>query len=635
MGLSPDHADRDDQDVRDTTRRPVPAADGDLDVPELSLVVVHGIGSQADGATAREWAQSTVELLTRSGTPARITDVVPPGIGAPPACTVEVNPPGVVAGLPVVRLQFVDAYWANAFPAPGVKRVVRWLFTLGPNLAVAQAVLSAHRDIQPRPAAATGAKAARRTAAAARVVRRWGALARILPVTFQLVSVALLAPVLAVLALGLLVVTVLPIPGLRRAVAGGLGFLSAGVGDVTTALQDPTSLKAIRARVRWAIDHEVARLGDPSRVHVLAHSQGGSIAYSVLAGMPPDTRPRRFTTVGAATGRLNDLRHLAPLPRWATAATTSSAVAALAVLPLVGLEPALVLLPVAWIAAIGALQWVYWSRRFAGSGAVPRLDPLVGVDWLDLWAPFDLVPNGRAVEHGVAGYRVTLVPGAMSVLHDHTSYAADLAETVPRVLAHASGALPRISELALRPGALAPGGAQLGARRGLRARSALQDSGGTGTSWMPWEGRDWLSLVLRVVTWLGAVVLVIAYRWTHLAAWGRWARNVGPVDRVVAVVDRWLAWSTGLLTPAGARCCTDASPVAGAVLVAVVAAVLASVSWRAIAVVQRRSLARWLATGLVQRSVVQLSWPLVAVVLVWCALAVLAVVVLVGGPPGP
>jgi len=71
VGLSHDHADRDDQDVRDTTRRSVPAAHGDLDVPELSLVVVHGIGSQADGATARVWAQSAVELLTRSGTPPR------------------------------------------------------------------------------------------------------------------------------------------------------------------------------------------------------------------------------------------------------------------------------------------------------------------------------------------------------------------------------------------------------------------------------------------------------------------------------------------------------------------------------------------------------------------------------------
>jgi hypothetical protein len=620
--------------VRDTTRRAVPAAHGDLDVPELSLVVVHGIGSQADGATAREWAQSAVELLTRSGTPARITDVVPPGIGAPPAYTVEVNPPGVVAGLPVVRLQFVDAYWANAFPAPGVKHVVRWLFTLGPNLAVAQAVQSAHRDVRPRQTSATRAKGARRAATAARVVRRWGALARILPVTFQLASVALLAPVLAVLALALLVVTVLPIPGLRRAVAGGLGFLSAGVGDVTTALQDPTSLKAIRARVRWAIDHEVARLGDPGRVHVLAHSQGGAIAYSVLAGMPPDARPRRFTTVGAATGRLNDLRHLDPLPRWATAAATSSAVAALAILPLFGLRPVLVLAPVAWICAIGALQWVYWSRRFAGAGAVPRLDPLTGVDWLDLWAPFDLVPNGRPVEHGVAGYRVTLVPGGMSVLHDHVSYASDLAETVPRVLAHASGALPRISELALRPGALAPGGAELGARRALRARPALQDASGTGTNWMPWEGRDWLSLVLRVVTWLGAAALVVAYRWTHLAAWGRWMRQVGAVDNVAVVVDRWLTWATGLFTPAGSHCCTSASPAVGVAGVAVVAAVLASFAWRAIAAVQGRSLARWLATGLVERSVVQLSWPLVAVVLVWCALAVLAVVILVGGPPG-
>ena len=618
----------------DTTRRPVPAAHGDVDVPELSLVVVHGIGSQAAGATAREWAQSAVELLTRSGTPARITDVVPPGIGAPPAYTVEVNAPGVVAGLPVVRLQFVDAYWADAFPAPSIKKVVRWLFTLGPNLAVAQAVLSAHRDRQAQPAAAAGGQGARRAATAARVVRRWGALARILPVTFQLASVALLAPLLAVVALGLLVVTVLPIPGLRRAVAGGLGFLSAGVGDVTTALQDPTSLKAIRARVRWAIDHEVARLGDPGRVHVLAHSQGGSIAHSVLAGMSPDARPRRFTTVGAATGRLNDLRHLDPLPRWATAAGSSSALAALAILPLFGLHPALVLAPVAWICAIGALQWGYWSRRFAGAGAIPRLDPLTGVDWLDLWAPFDLVPNGRPVERGVAGYRVTLVPGGMSVLHDHVSYAADLAETLPRVLAHASGALPRIPELARRPGALAPGGAQLGARRALRARPDLHDSHGTGHNWMPWEGRDWLSLALRAVTWLGAVVLLVAFRWTHLAAWGNWARRLGAVDSVAVVVDRWLTWATGLLGPTGPHCCTSASPVTGAVMVAIVAALLASLAWRAIAAVQGRSLARWLATGLVERTASQVSAPLVVVVLAWFALAVVAIVVLVGGPPG-
>ncbi|MGV8977522.1 MAG: hypothetical protein ACOH17_05710 [Cellulomonas sp.] len=620
--------------MRDTARRSVPAAHGDVDVPELSLVVVHGIGSQANGATAREWAESAVEFLTRSGTPARITDVVPPGIGVPPAYLVEVNPPGVVAAAPVVRLQFVDAYWADAFPAPSVRSVVRWLFTLGPNLAVAQAVMSAHRDVQPQPGAAVSGRPARRATAAARMARRWGVAARILPVTFQLVSVAVLAPVLAVVALTLLVATVLPIPGLRRSLAGGLGFLSAGVGDVTTALQDPTSLKAIRARVRWAIDHEVARLGDPARVHVLAHSQGGSIAYSVLAGMPPDARPRRFTTVGAATGRLNDLRYLDPLPRWAGAAATSSAVAALAILPLFGLHPALVLAPIAWIVAIGALQWVYWSRRFTGTGAVPQLEPLTGVDWLDLWAPFDLVPNGRPVERGVAGYRVTLVPGGMSVLHDHVAYSSDLAETIPRVLAHASGALPRIKELAVRPGALAPGGAQLGATRALRARPALHDAAGTGTNWMPWEGRDWLSLVLRVVTWAGAVILVVAYRWTHLAAWGGWARQIGAVDAVALVVDRWLTWATGLLAPTGSDCCTCASPLTGAVMVAVAAAVLASFASRAIAAVQRRSLARWLATGLVERSVVQLSWSLVAAVLVWLALAALAVAVLVAGPPG-
>jgi hypothetical protein len=68
-------------------------------------------------------------------------------------------------------------------------------------------------------------------------------------------------------------------------------------------------------------------------------------------------------------------------------------------------------------------------------------------------------------------------------------------------------------------------------------------------------------------------------------------------------------------------------------LVTIVAAVLAALAWRAIAAVQGRSLTRWLATGLVERSAAQVSGPLVAVVLAWFALAVVAVVVLVGGPP--
>lgn len=62
-------------------------------------------------------------------------------MGEPPSFTVEVNPPGLVAALPVARLRFVDGYWADAFVAPSPRQVVRWLALVGPNLAVAQAVL--------------------------------------------------------------------------------------------------------------------------------------------------------------------------------------------------------------------------------------------------------------------------------------------------------------------------------------------------------------------------------------------------------------------------------------------------------------------------------------------------------------
>lgn len=593
-------------------------------VPEVSVVVVHGIGSQAAGQTAREWAESSTDFLTRSGTPARIVDVVPPGIGQPPAYTVAVHAPGSVAGPAVARLRFVDAQWADAFVAPSVAAVVRWMLLVGPHLAVAQAVLGARRRVQDERRAAGGR--------IPRAVHAWWFLRRILPVVFALASVAVLAPVLALVALVLVVVTVLPGSGPGTALARTLGFLSFGVGDVTTILRDDVAHQAIRARVRWVVERETTRTRDPSRVHVLAHSQGGAISHDVLRAIPAARRPHGFTTVGAATGRLRDLRALDPLPRWSAPVAVSSGLAALSILPVAGAGGLLALVPVTWIVAVGAAQWLYWMRRFGADEDLPRLPVIPGVTWLDLWAPFDLVPNGRPVAPGAPGYRATLVPGGLSVLHDHTAYARDLAETVPRVLAHLGDQLGRVPALAARPGALAPGGAQLGARRGLRARRPLADPEGTGANWMPWEGRDWLQLWLRGLTWLVAVALVVVPGLAPLAPWGHRLRAWSPLDATVRVLERWFTTASGFLRPEPPPCCSDLSGALGAAGVLVGAAAGGAVAWRAVRALQARALDRWLDSGLVLRSERQLAWSLVAVVALWLAVAVAAVLLARTGP---
>lgn len=119
-----------------------------MDVPERTVVVVHGIGQQVAGATATAWAESFVRFCEAQG---RRAEVVETNDDAAFRLVLADGAPGTlrdaVVAEPVLRLRIVEARWAEAFEAPTALSVLRWLLWYGPNLAFAQVFLTrrAHR----------------------------------------------------------------------------------------------------------------------------------------------------------------------------------------------------------------------------------------------------------------------------------------------------------------------------------------------------------------------------------------------------------------------------------------------------------------------------------------------------------
>ena len=507
-----------------------------MSVPQRTVVVVHGIGQQAVGATATAWIESFLRFCAEQG---RRAEVVENRLDQPEgAAVLAVAAPGTeqdaVVDSPVLRLRVVEARWVEAFAAPSPAAVLRWLLWFGPCLAHAQVFLSwrARARLESATEAAiddgglsTGERVASRASGFAGVVA---------PVLYLLGGLVLLAvggPLVLLLLLLALLGTLVPVDAVQKTAARLLTVVSAQVGDVSTFLGSPVARGAMEQVVDSRIRTEVARAGREG-VHVLAHSQGAALTHAVLRRLPPELRPRGLTTVGGAHGRLHDMR-LLTFPRWTAVPVAFTGMSWLLAFPVHGRLgwPGLLVAPGAvTLLTLLALLLVGRStvRRLGG---VPSPGRVPGVPWLDLWAPFDPVHTGRPVARSGPEYLGQTVPGRMTFLLDHVWYEKDWTETVPRVLAHVTAGLP-VS-------------ARLGARRGVRARKALQDPEGQGPNWTPWSRRDWVFLGCRALTillWLGLVVGA----GRQVTALGSRLRGLGPLSgelagRADALWTRW--WS--------------------------------------------------------------------------------------------
>ena len=120
-----------------------------MKVPERTVVVVHGIGQQAAGATAAAWAESFIRFCEAQRRRVEVVETAAADDAF--SLTLTVGAPGTlrdaVVRAPVLRLRVVEARWAEAFEAPTALSVLKWLLWYGPNLAFAQVFLTrrAHR----------------------------------------------------------------------------------------------------------------------------------------------------------------------------------------------------------------------------------------------------------------------------------------------------------------------------------------------------------------------------------------------------------------------------------------------------------------------------------------------------------
>ena len=605
-----------------------------MKVTERTVIVVHGIGQQTVGATATAWIESFLQFCRAQGRRAEVTANQLDRDDGPACATLVVGAPGTqahaVVGEPVLRLRIVEARWSEAFTAPGALNVLRWLLWFGPNFAHAQVFLArrAHQDLR-RAAQVTIAEngsAPELTTAdtvAHKATSAASGLGPLLYLVGGLVLLAVAGPIVVLLGLIAGLGGLIPSERVRAAATKVLSVVSGQIGDVSTYLTSPIARGAMEQIIDDCVRGEVAAVG-ARNVHVLAHSQGAALSHAVLARLPRCDRPRRFTTVGAAHGRLHEMR-LLEFPSWTVVPIVLTALSWLLAFPIHGRFGRDGLLIAPGAVSVVTLCLLLWAGRKSARDFERKPSPgiLSGVSWLDMWAPFDPVPNGRPVARSSREYLGLTVPGRMTFLIDHVHYATDWHETVPRALAHITLGLPAK--------------ARLGARRGVRARKSLGDPKGQRPNWTPWSRRDWVSFACRGLALVAGLGLVV-FAGPQVMSIGAKLRGIGPWAETAATWagEQWGRWWALLGGEAG-NVVGGTNRVIGGVGVRVAAILVANIVkaryWGAVDA-EARDWARSIAWGGAPRRWTTGRWVVRGgvVVLVWLGLVVGLVAVVTGAP---
>ena len=393
-------------------------------IADLGVLLVHGIGEQAQGETLTKFAEPIVEWMrdwlhreARDGSlvaskpldAALRPPLLPPGTPANTRViigTVRDDPreEGVVQ-----QWLFAEAWWGSQVLTPPISSFTMWLITRGPWLTL----FHFNQRLLASPALHNG----------------WKWLIGV-PLSIGWVVLSLLLTVVLVAASLLAVV---PIGRVRRAVFTVLRRIAGVVGDAYGQLRSPIQRAAFERATLDAMQWLRPRC---RRLAVIAHSQGAAIAHGALRSGEP--KADLLVTVGAGITKLEALRYLerlgpadriapflAPLLIVATVVVTLRTRAlglaetqSTFVLPLALGALGIALLAQVWLTVRQALRSLReQSSRLSLVQAQPDLH------WMDIVGTHDPVPGGELVRFfDLPTIDSRPVPILRSWIADHTSY---------------------------------------------------------------------------------------------------------------------------------------------------------------------------------------------------------------------
>ena len=437
--------------------------------PRIGILFVHGMGEQERGDTltqmgdaVSEWIRRAVQdnkdvdfsirhAILRSGEQGPDDDEV--SLGATAHVTIRIadrrDPSRTQEWL------LAESWWADVFRPATFGETALWAIAVGPSVITGQLVNLVRRLVFEDQSWMHG-----------NLVSLALLIPRLIVAVVLTIAAIAAAALLTPLAIGLFLLSLIPIPFISSFAKGVAANLAASFGDLLVLVRSPIRFAAMAERVKKDID-AVGRQCDD--MFVVAHSQGSAVAWHAIrrvasaraaqVGVVTPSTLSRFVSFGQALRKLKALYLFSTEGEpWRTLAT---GLASLITLLLAGVAW---LLGTALVTALtggtpDAVSAITVSYLLAG--AVVLLVPLAvivrgnevaaqekiaeelgsvrdglgeGFEWVDLWASADPAPNGPVLDDlppGVTSYKVR---NSASLLFDHSSYWANVTEFVSAII---------------------------------------------------------------------------------------------------------------------------------------------------------------------------------------------------------
>jgi hypothetical protein len=499
-----------------------------MDPPyDLGVLFVHGIGNQPRGSTLTDFGTPLIERLRSQAKASGATASVRA------ASLVRDDDEPARAELDIgtntrsTRWLLAESWWAASFPGARFSDVARWGLVIVPW--------------------AIGSHFAKRLSQVEG--RKHGGVRWVLSFASALMTLVgglLLSPFLLLMLSIMLLLGKIPIPQLQSALSQLQSPIASSLGDSYMLVTRPIEAAAIQAKILADLKWLTERC---KKVAVIAHSQGAALAARVVSNAP-DFKGL-LITFGSGLRKVEELeavRDEAWMTRgaWLTVAGivfTAIAVTAAPVVIVQALKDHAAPVSVLSVLGMGAV-----AALIAALGLVELLRPADpanlkaivtklrrdGIDWIDLYASADPVPNGALHDDSGIPPHAIEVTNFGSVWSDHTAYWANHDEFVGEVAEKL---------VAFDSQVLAQGDTPLAliAKRRRTRIAALR--------WVQW------------VTVLSAGAMLVRYRadWLQVAAWTSkrglgwlaglvgWPVQVGDVP-AVQVWRQSVGWLVAILT---------------------------------------------------------------------------------------